>query len=158
MRVLYEPIKCFQLILEKNYRMRRENTHYIVFPEYFDRNLTRKEGRRLPLEQAIENPTILELKLAAQKLECDFKIQEDAAYPRQWWNGKGLILVEKKAPKLQTLRDLSIAISTFIRPALEKQKKQLIEKAKKRRTTKGSPKIKSSKKDKQKDFRPKRRK
>ena len=94
--------------------MRRENTHYIVFPEYFDKNLTRKEGRRLPLNAALDNPTLLELKLAAEKLEYDFEIDESSAYPRQWWEPRGRIFIEKKSPKLQTLKYLSTDITGIV--------------------------------------------
>lgn len=137
--------------------MRRDNTHYVIFPEYFDKHLTRKEGRRLSLKEALENPTLLELKLAAQKLEYDCEVREDAAYPRIWWDRKGLIYVEKRTSKLKTIRDMSSEIQTYIRPALEKQKQQLIEKAKKRKTGKTKPLKKDETKRKPKDFRPKRR-
>ncbi|MHA2074088.1 MAG: signal recognition particle subunit SRP19/SEC65 family protein [Candidatus Hodarchaeales archaeon] len=137
--------------------MRRDNTHYIIFPEYFDKKLTRKQGRRIPLNEALENPSLLELKLAAQKLEYDYEIQEYSAYPRQWWEARGRILVEKKTPKLQTIRDMSVEIPR-IRAALIKQKKQLIEEAKKRRAAKSTSPRKLDKKQKQTDFKPKRRK
>jgi signal recognition particle subunit SRP19 len=137
--------------------MRRDNTHYVIFPEYFDKHLTRKEGRRLPLKEALENPTLLELKLAAQQLEYDYGTREEAAYPRTWWDGKGLIYIEKRTSKLKTIRDMSSEIQTYIRPALEKQKQQLIEKAKKRKTGKTRPLKTDETKQKPKDFRPKRR-
>lgn len=145
------------MILEKIYTLRKDNTHYIIFPEYFDKNLTRNQGRRIPLNEALENPTLLELKLAAQKLEYDYEIQEYSTYPRQWWEARGRILVEKKTPKLQTIRDMSAEIPR-IRAALIKQKKQLIEDVKKRRAAKSTSTKKSDTKQKQKDFRPKRRK
>lgn len=138
--------------------MRRDNTHYFIFPEYLDKTLTRKEGRRLSLELALENPTITEIRLAAEKLEYDYEVQKYAAYPRQWWERKGLILIEKKKPKLQTLKDISKEIQVHIRPALEKQKKTLAKEAKKRRSIKQAPLRKAEDKGKPKKFRPKRRK
>ena len=106
--------------------LRRDTTHYFIFPEYLDKTLTRKEGRRLSLDFAIESPTVTEIRLAAEKLEFDYEVQKYAAYPRQWWERKGLILIEKKKPKLQTLKDLSKEIKVHIRPALEKQKKSFL--------------------------------
>lgn len=141
--------------------MRRENTHYFVFPEYLDKDLTRKEGRRLPLKHALENPTLTELRLAAQKLEYKFEIRENAAYPRHWWDRKGLILIEKKDPKLHTLYKLSNEIKASIRPALEKKKKELQDKRTQKRTHprwKKSLKEKPQDERKQKKFRPQRRK
>ena len=138
--------------------MRRDNTHYFVYPEYLNKVLTRKEGRRLPLEQSLENPTITELRLAAEKLELSYEIRKYAAYPRYWWERNGLILIEKKRSKLQTLKDLSNEIKIHIRPALEKQKKELTKEAKKRRTVKLAPRKKPEDKRKPRKFRPKRRK
>ncbi len=118
--------------------MRRDNTHYFVYPEYLDITLTRKEGRRLSLSHALENPTIKELELAAQKLGYDYEIKKEAAYSRQWWSNNGLILIEKKDPKIQTLKNLSKEIKLIIRPALEKKKKEVLEEVKKRKDKKFS--------------------
>ncbi|MFX1545718.1 MAG: signal recognition particle subunit SRP19/SEC65 family protein [Promethearchaeota archaeon] len=137
--------------------MRRDTTHYFIFPEYLNQSLTRKEGRRISLEEAVENPTITEIRLAAEKLELDYEIKKYAAYPRHWWERNGLILVEKKKSKLQTLKDLSSEIKTYIRPAIEKQKKALVKEAKKRKIIKHSPEKRSVVRKSQ-EFRPKRRK
>ena len=138
--------------------MRRDNTHYFIFPEYLDKSLTRKQGRRLSQELALDSPTITEIRLAAEKLEYSYEVQKYAAYPRQWWERKGLILIEKKKPKLQTLKDLSKEIKVHIRPALEKQKKTLAKEAKKRRSIKQAPPKKAEDIGKPRKFRPKRRK
>ncbi|MFX0185279.1 MAG: signal recognition particle subunit SRP19/SEC65 family protein [Candidatus Hodarchaeota archaeon] len=134
--------------------MRRDRTHYFVFPEYFDKSLSRREGRRLPLSEAIEKPRLLELKLAAEKLGYDYELRDNAAYPRQWWQKKGLILIQKKESKLKTLREISSEIQKIIRPALEKKEKELAKQAKKRKTMK--PLRKDVKREPQK-LRPKRR-
>lgn len=136
--------------------MRRDNFHYFVYPEYFDQSLTRKEGRRLPLSIAIENPTLLEIKLAAEKMEYKYEIKKDSAYSRQWWNPKGLILIENKEPKQQLLVNIGKTVKNIIRPALEKQKKEIIKEAKK---PKIRPQMISKPKSGQesKDFKPKRR-
>jgi len=138
--------------------LRRDNTHYFIYPEYLDKTLTRKEGRRLSLELALESPTVTEIRLAAEKLEYDHEVLKYASYPRQWWERKGLILIEKKKPKLQTLKELSKEIKVHIRPALEKQKKTLAKEAKKRRTIKLAPPKKGDEMRKSRKFRPKRRK
>jgi len=111
--------------------LRRDNSHYFVYPEYFDQSLTRKEGRRLPLSLAIENPTLIEIKLAAEKMDYKYELKKDSAYPRQWWNPKGLILIENKEPKQQLLINIGKTVKNIIRPALEKQKKEIIKEAKK---------------------------
>jgi signal recognition particle subunit SRP19 len=134
--------------------LRRDNTHYFIYPEYFDKSLKRSEGRRLPIVDSVENPSLLEIRLAAEKLGLDYEIRESGSYPRQWWDPKGLILVEKKESKLKTIRKISFEIDKNIKPALEKKRKEVKE-AKKKKTSR--PKIVASMKKTQSDFRPKRR-
>ncbi len=134
--------------------MRRDNTHYFIYPEYFDKSLKRSEGRRLPIVDSVENPSLLEIRLAAEKLGLDYEIRESGSYPRQWWDPKGLILVEKKESKLKTIRKISFEIEKNIKPALEKKRKEVKE-AKKKKTSR--PKITASMKKTQSEFRPKRR-
>ncbi|MHA1973789.1 MAG: signal recognition particle subunit SRP19/SEC65 family protein [Candidatus Hodarchaeales archaeon] len=136
--------------------MRRDNSHYFIFPEYFDRSLTRREGRRVPLSLALENPTLIELKLAAEKLQYSTEIRKNAAFPRHWWEPKGLILIEKKESKQQLIKNLSKTIQNIIRPALEKQKKELIKEAKKKKIKRAKPKTIKSETE-SKSFRLKRR-
>ena len=76
--------------------LRRDNTHYFVYPEYLDKSLKRSEGRRLPLDCSLDNPTWQEIRLAAEKLGLGCEIRKEGGYSRQWWNPKGLLLVEKK--------------------------------------------------------------
>lgn len=147
--------------------MRRDKTHYFIYPEYFDRSLTRKEGRRLSLTEALDNPTLDEIRLAADKLGYKREHpRRKASYPRRWWDQNGLILVEKKEPKLTTLRKLSNGIKAFSRPFIEKKKKELAEekkfrkeKRKPERSSEPGKKLKIGGKSvkKPKDFRPKRR-
>ena len=133
--------------------LRRDNTHYFIYPEYFDKSLKRSEGRRLPINASLENPSLLEIRLAAEKLSLDYEVRETGSYPRQWWNPKGLILVEKKDSKLETIRKLSFEIEKNIKPALEKKRKE-VQEAKKKKSTK---KIFVARKKAQSEFRPKRR-
>jgi len=148
---LYEY--CFST-KEIDYFLRRDNTYYFIYPEYFDKSLKRSEGRRLSLDCSLDNPTWQEIRLAAEKLGLDYEIRKEGGYSRQWWNPKGLLLVEKKKSKLSTLQELSFEIDKSIRPALEKKKKELTEEKKKRKIK--ILKTPRGKKTDQ-DFRPKRR-
>ena len=139
---------------EIDYFLRRDNTQYFIYPEYFDRSLKRSEGRRLHLDYSLDNPTWQEIRLAAEKLGLSYEIRKESGYPRQWWDPKGLLLVEKKKSKLSTLREISHEIEKSIRPALEKKKKELIEQKKKRKIKISKP---SRGKKTDQDFRPKRR-
>ena len=110
--------------------MRRTDRIYI-YPEYLTKGITRKEGRRISTKMAIRNPTTLEIKLAAQKIGYgEVEINNDAAYPRQWFNQHGVVYItemegEKKISKQLLLKKLSTEISSNIRPMIEKKKEQL---------------------------------
>lgn len=75
----------------------------ILWPAYFDSSKTRSEGRKLPKNLAIANPTIAELHVAAAKLGLKPEMEAEAAHPTIPWRKTGRILVEKKEPKMQIL-------------------------------------------------------
>lgn len=77
----------------------RKRDIFIVYPEYFDSKLTRREGRRVPLSLAVPNPRIDELISVAHKLGWRVSVEADAAYPRCWWNRRGRLIVEKGVMK-----------------------------------------------------------
>lgn len=110
--------------------MRRTDRIYI-YPEYLTKGITRKEGRRISTKIAISNPSTLEIKLAAQKLGYEeVEVNNDAAYPRKWYNNNGVVYItksegEKQISKQILLRKLSTEITSNIRPMIEKKKEQL---------------------------------
>jgi len=77
----------------------RKRNIFIVYPEYFDSKLTRREGRRVPLNLAVPNPMIDELASVARKLGWQVSVEKEVAYPRCWWNKKGRLIVEKYGMK-----------------------------------------------------------
>ncbi len=106
--------------------MRRPKDMIAVFPEYLDKNLPRSRGRRLPRSMAVENPTLEEIQLAAKKLNLDVQVRPDAAYPRNWWERRGLALVKKNGSKLSTLKSLAREIEEYVRPMIEQLKKEQV--------------------------------
>ena len=112
--------------------MRTDNTKKVrIFTEYFDSSLTRSEGRRVSTKQALENPTLGELRISAQKLNYAVDFKKDAAYSRQWDKPKGVLYIstsdpEKKLiPKTQMLKDLSKTVKEYARPYLAEKAKEL---------------------------------
>ena len=110
---------------------------YCVYPEYLMHELSRKEGRRLSRDKAVKNLQTDELRLACQKLEFEFDIDREKAYPRQWWNKRGAIHINpgNHASKQLLIEALAKEITDFVRPALEKLAK---EKSLQKRTKKSS--------------------
>ena len=78
---------------------------YIIWPAYFDRSKTRKEGRRVPIQLAIPNPKAEEICEACKKLGLKCEFVKDKSYPRSWWEKKGYVIVECKIkPKTKLIK------------------------------------------------------
>jgi len=85
----------------------RKQDKAIIWPAYFDQTKTRKEGRRVPKNLAVQSPNILEIQEAAQKLGLEFEVVADKGYPKTPWLKTGMIMVEKKGSKEQVIRKIA---------------------------------------------------
>lgn len=65
----------------------------MVYPSYIDSNFTLADGRRLPKEKCVENPTSKELADAATRLGFKTRHDENKRPPRDFWRS-GRISVE----------------------------------------------------------------
>jgi signal recognition particle subunit SRP19 len=81
----------------------RKQDKIIIWPAYFDQTKTRKNGRRVPKNLAVQSPKILEIQEAAQKLGLEFEVVADKGYPKVPWAKTGMLLVEKKGSKEQII-------------------------------------------------------
>lgn len=79
----------------------------IIWPIYLDSNKSLKDGRKVAMEYAIENPKIRELEKAAKKLKYTYTLEENKSYPGEWYNNSGRMLVEVPIPKKNILISLS---------------------------------------------------
>jgi len=85
---------------------RKENL-LVVYPEYFDSTLSRREGRRVPKEQARENPTLGDIEKAATAAGFELRAEPKSAFPPRWFERRGRLLVKKKASKEKTIRSIA---------------------------------------------------
>jgi signal recognition particle subunit SRP19 len=65
----------------------------VIWPAYFDAAYSRSEGRRVPLEQAVDDPTVDELAKAVQQVGYDAVIERDKTYSREY-EQRGRVLVQ----------------------------------------------------------------
>lgn len=77
----------------------RKSAELIIWPSYFDVTKSRKGGRRIGRNLAIERPTVEELARAAEISGIPYKIDKSAAYPGAWWEKSGRLFVTKAMPK-----------------------------------------------------------
>ncbi|ADC70322.1 Ribonucleoprotein complex SRP, Srp19 component [Methanocaldococcus sp. FS406-22] len=78
----------------------------IIWPAYIDKKKSRKEGRRVPEDLAIENVKLKDIEKALKKLGLEPKVYRDKRYPRQHWEICGCIEVDYKGNKLQLLKEI----------------------------------------------------
>ena len=74
----------------------------VLWPEYFDSNLTVKQGRRVTLKIGIANPRLDEVSKALKQLNIKHTVEENAAYPGTWWKRNGRVLIPYKKNQQKT--------------------------------------------------------
>jgi signal recognition particle subunit SRP19 len=65
----------------------------VIWPAYFDAELSRSAGRRVPLDLAVPEPTVDELAEAVRQVGYDAVIERDKTYPREY-EPRGRVLVK----------------------------------------------------------------
>jgi signal recognition particle subunit SRP19 len=83
----------------------------ILWVDYFNSSLSRADGRRVPTNQAVKNPTLQELAKAAERLRIQVEVVE-AAFPKRMNAKTGYISIPKSMRKSQIMRDLSSLLAT----------------------------------------------
>jgi len=100
--------------LSREYRGRR----VVVWPAYIDATLSRGEGRKVPIRDAVRKPRVDEIVEAAKRLGLNPEV-EDAKHPRRWWEQRQRVIVDKLGSKLETLR----AVAAEVRRIREERKR-----------------------------------
>ena len=84
-----------------------------IWPQYLDRTLSLKEGRKISLEDSVKEPSINEIERALKRLNLPYSIQKENAYPGKWYEKSGRIVVEWEGTKLELIRTVSLEIKNI---------------------------------------------
>lgn len=79
----------------------------IIWPVYFDVAKTRKQGRRVPKNIAVQSPKIDEIKLAADRLGLKNEVRPETHFPKNHWAKTGMLLIEKKEAKEKIIQKIA---------------------------------------------------
>ncbi len=79
----------------------------IIWPIYFDVSKSRKKGRRVPKNLAVQFPKITEIKEAVDKLGLKNEVKLEAHFPKTHWAKTGMLLVEKKESKEKIIQKIA---------------------------------------------------
>ena len=83
---------------------------FVIWLEYFNAELKRRQGRRVPLDAAIRSPALKELEEACRRLALDPKPQA-ATFPRSARTGSGYVSVRKEGTKQKLLVKIARQLS-----------------------------------------------
>ena len=70
---------------------------YIIWVNYFDKSLSRKEGRKIPRNKAISKPRLEELASIASSMGYRIIDKKEARYPSSWWIKSGYVVIDKSS-------------------------------------------------------------
>ncbi|WP_435094082.1 signal recognition particle subunit SRP19 [Halorubrum sp. N11] len=83
----------------------------VVYPAYFDADRSRSEGRRVPMDLAVEEPTVDEIAKAVQQVGYDAVIEREKTYSREF-EPRGAVVV--RGTEDTAKNDLVQAIAAYL--------------------------------------------
>ena len=92
----------------------KDYDHQIIWLDYFNKNLSRKKGRKVGKNTSVYDPTMEELIGASKNLELDFSeenINNQARYPRRSFVKSGYIMISKKEKKSTVVNQIAKKMS-----------------------------------------------
>ena len=107
--------------------MLRRKKFYVIYPEYFDSKVSRKQGRRLSLKDADDTISLNKIGHVCKKLNIPHQLQPDKSFPSTWWEKSGRVLItidkKNKIPKQQLIRQIGAETKKLIVKKKEKKVK-----------------------------------
>ena len=89
----------------------KDYDHQIIWLDYFNKNLSRKKGRKVGKNISVYDPTMQELTDASKTLELDFSeenINNQARYPRRSFVKSGYVMIPKTEKKSTIINQIAI--------------------------------------------------
>lgn len=70
---------------------------YVIWVNYFDKSLSRKEGRKIAKNKAISKPRLEELVDIVDSMGYKVFDKKEARYPSSWWIKSGYVVIDKSS-------------------------------------------------------------
>ncbi|MDP6917034.1 MAG: signal recognition particle subunit SRP19/SEC65 family protein [SAR86 cluster bacterium] len=86
-----------------------ERRPLVIYPEYFDFNLGRSQGRKVPANQSVKKPTIDEVLAVIKPIvnNCD---KSSKSHSGNWSSNSGSIVVDYEGSKTSLLHKIGIGL------------------------------------------------
>lgn len=79
----------------------------IIWPTYFDKNISRSKGRKISKKFALEKPDIEKIAKAAKTLGLSPIIEKNSSYPSRSWKKEGRIIIDRKGAKSKIIKQFA---------------------------------------------------
>jgi signal recognition particle subunit SRP19 len=83
----------------------------VIWPSYFDADISWREGRRLAKSLAVKQPKAEDILIAAEEAGLKPVLESSASRPSRPWIVTGLILVEAGKRKPEILKEIASKMS-----------------------------------------------
>lgn len=104
----------------------KDYDHVVLWLDYFNKNLRRRQGRKVKRDQAVFDPTIQELVEAARAAGfqlSDQEINSNARYPRRSFVKSGYVMVVK-SEGIKKSQIINSVANKLLRRSLQKSTKK----------------------------------
>ena len=88
----------------------KDDHKVIIWPIYFDKSLSRLQGRRISKKLAIDKPDIDKIARAAKSLGLSFIIEKNSSYPSRYWKREGRLVFDNINNKNKLLHQIAKVI------------------------------------------------
>ncbi len=83
--------------------MPRDRKTWIIYPEYFDKNLSRSDCRKVPIELAVSSPDVDTIGKILDSWEIPNRVEKHEHHPAEWYRENGRIIIPKQKGSKQEL-------------------------------------------------------
>ncbi|HYB75917.1 MAG TPA: signal recognition particle subunit SRP19/SEC65 family protein [Nitrososphaerales archaeon] len=101
----------------------KEYERQVIWLDYFNSELKRREGRRVPMHSATRSPTLEELGEACKRLKIE-SVTQPAQFPLSPTRQSGFVSVPKSKPKQGLVMTIAKELSVVRGLAQKKQQPQ----------------------------------
>lgn len=85
----------------------KDEDKYVIWPVYFDKSVSRHNGRKIHKKHTVDKPNIENIAKAAKSLGLHPVLERNCTYPSRQWKKEGRLLVDKKGSKRKLLVQIS---------------------------------------------------
>jgi len=85
----------------------KDDHKLVIWPIYFDKNISKSKGRKIGKKYSIEKPDIEKIAKAAKSLGLNPIIEKNSSHPSKSWRKEGRIIIDKKDAKSKLIFQIS---------------------------------------------------